>query len=63
MDEPVKHLVAEVEELLRMLQFDDQGMMIGDKWMGGNGGMISRETTQKADAVRRAIHAIKKGTR
>lgn len=62
MQEPVKRVVAAADELLSSLQFDENGAMVGGKWMGGNGGLISRETIQKADALRRAVHALKQLT-
>lgn len=58
--ELIKRLVNAAEELLKSLQFDDQGMMVGGQWRGGNGGLISGETIKTADALRRAIHAIRR---
>lgn len=62
MEGPVKRVVTAAEDLLQSLQFDEQGAMVGGKWMGGNGGLISSATTQKADELRRAIHALRQIT-
>ena len=41
--------------LLDAITFDDCGAMVGGKFVGGNGGLISRETIRKADELRRAL--------
>jgi hypothetical protein len=51
-------LIAVAKALADSVSFDDSGRMIGGKWQGGNGGLISRDTITKADAVRRAISAF-----
>ncbi len=48
-------LIKAAQELLDAISFDDNGALIGGKWMGGNGGLLSRETLAKADALRRAV--------
>lgn len=40
------------------VSFDDCGALIGGRFMGGNGGLISRQTIEKADALRRIISDI-----
>lgn len=59
---PVERLAKAARELVDAIVFDEHGAMIGDKWMGGNGGLISRETLVKADDVRRALAALKEET-
>lgn len=59
MTQEVKALAHAAKELVDSISFDDNGALIGGKWMGGNGGLLSRETLQKADAVRRALEAIR----
>ncbi|MER8959324.1 hypothetical protein [Mesorhizobium sp. M0701] len=54
----IDRLKAASKELVDAINFDDNGAMVGGKWMGGNGGLLSRETLQKADAVRRALNAL-----
>lgn len=41
--------------LLDAITFDDCGSMVAGKFVGGNGGLISRETIRKADELRRAL--------
>ena len=55
---PVARLVKAVEALLASLSHDDQGTMIGGKYQGGNGGLISPATVALADEVRRALAAL-----
>jgi len=57
-DLPVTRLVKSVEALLASLAHDDQGTMIGGKYQGGNGGLISPGTVALADEVRRALNAL-----
>jgi hypothetical protein len=41
--------------LLDAITFDDCGALVGGKFVGGNGGLISRETIKRADELRRAL--------
>lgn len=41
--------------LLDAITFDDCGSLVGGKFVGGNGGLISRETIKQADELRRAL--------
>jgi hypothetical protein len=54
----IGELIHTARELVDQLSFDENGAMVGGKWMGGNGGLISRETTAKADALRRALSVL-----
>lgn len=47
---------AAAKALLDSVTFDDCGALIGGKYQGGNGGLISRKTIEKADDLRRALH-------
>lgn len=53
---PTADLAMAAKALLDAVTFDDCGMMIAGKFQGGNGGLISRETIQKADALRRVLN-------
>lgn len=53
-------MVAAAKELVDSVSFDENGALIGGKWMGGHGGLLSRETHQKADKLRRAIAAYER---
>lgn len=37
---------------------DDTGTMVGKSWVGGNGGMLSRDTLA-ADRLRMALDAVR----
>ena len=53
----VERLLSASQDVVDAISFDDNGAMIGGKWQGGNGGLLSRETISKADELRRAINA------
>ena len=57
MDE-VRRLIVASKNLVDAISFDENGVMIGGQWKGGNGGLISRETNIQIDEVRRAIAAM-----
>ncbi len=59
MSERIDNLLTAAKALVDSVSFDENGAMIGGKWMGGNGGLLSRETHQKADALRRALDGFK----
>jgi hypothetical protein len=48
-------IATAAKALLNALTFDDCGAMLGGKFVGGNGGLISRETIRNADELRRAL--------
>jgi hypothetical protein len=50
--------VRAAKELVESISFDDNGALIGGRWMGGHGGLLSDETRKKADVVRTMIHHI-----
>jgi hypothetical protein len=54
-----KRLAKAAKALVDAVAFDDVGMNVGTKFVGGNGGLLSRETIAKADELRRAISALK----
>lgn len=47
-------LLTAAEALLKSLTFDDSGIA----GRGGNGGLISRETTRKGDSLRLELNRI-----
>lgn len=51
----VQQLADAARALVDAISFDDNGAMIAGQFRGGNGGLLSRETIAKADAVRRAL--------
>jgi hypothetical protein len=52
---PKDSLAAAAQSLVDAVSFDVNGALIGQTYMGGNGGLVSRDTLAKADAVRRAL--------
>lgn len=60
-DTHIQNLCTAAKELVDAISFDDNGMMVAGKWMGGNGGLLSRQTIEEADAVRRALNAMPEG--
>lgn len=62
MDQPLAddyRAIADAAALLvKSVSFDDNGALIGGKWMGGHGGLISEETRRVADVVRRALSKV-----
>jgi hypothetical protein len=50
-------VVATARALLGAVTSDDSGMLIGNQWVGGNGGLLSRDTLRVADQLRLALDA------
>ncbi len=48
------------QSLLNSVDFDNNGAMIAGEWRGGNGGLVSRETTIAADRLRKALAEVKR---
>lgn len=59
--EAVMALVEKAQQLVESISFDMNGDLIGGKWIGGHGGLISHDTMIKADEVRRVLAAYKQG--
>lgn len=51
-------LESAAKELIDSISFDDNGALIGGRWMGGHGGLISDETRRKADALRQLMSRL-----
>lgn len=45
-------LVRKSRELVDSVSHDNNGSIVGGQYMGGNGGLYSRETIKAADALR-----------
>jgi hypothetical protein len=60
MDDKTKRLLDTAKALVDSVSFDENGALIGGKWVGGHGGLLSQETHTKADACRRAIQDLEK---
>jgi hypothetical protein len=48
----IKALVAKAKALVDSVSHDNNGSMVAGKFVGGHGGLYSRETIQAADALR-----------
>lgn len=59
-EDPVARLMTAARELVDAVSFDENGALLGGKWMGGNGGLVSRATHEKADAVRRILDCLQR---
>lgn len=51
-------LFVKAKALIAQIAIDDAGTLVGGQWLGGGGGLLSRDTLMLADAVRRLLHAI-----
>lgn len=51
-------LLKAARDLVEAVSFDDSGAIVGGQYQGGNGGLISRETIRKADALRRLLEEM-----
>ena len=56
---PLDRIIASVTELVASIARDENGELIGGHWIGGNGGLLSRESHAKADEVRRALESLR----
>ena len=52
-------IVADAEVVVDSVTMDDQGKVIGQIWMGGSGGLLSKTTLRAVDKLRKTIMAIK----
>ena len=52
-------LMADAEAVVEAVTLDDCGKLIGQIWMGGNGGLLSNDTIKAVDKLCSTIRAIK----
>ena len=48
-------VTIKAKALLDAVDFDQHGRIVAGKYVGGNGGLISRETMEAADALRKVL--------
>lgn len=53
-------LRRQAKALVEAITDDDCGSLVGGQFMGGHGGLLSRTTIAKADAVRSTLDQIEK---
>lgn len=51
-------LLAEAADLVEKITFDESGRMVAGHWVGGNGGLLQRETLKANDVLRRRLDEI-----
>lgn len=51
----IDSLRIEAKALVDAVTSDDSGTMVAGQWTGGHGGLLSRATIAKADALRRTL--------
>ena len=52
------HVIARARVLLASVTFDSDGITIGNKRQGGNGGLLSIDSIKAADQLRLALEAL-----
>lgn len=55
MSAPTEDVIARARALLERVTFDDRGTMVAGKNVGGNGGLLSRETIIAAEQLRNTL--------
>lgn len=56
--EHLQELVRSAKEVVDAVSFDMNGMALPNMFSGGNGGLISQQTLQKCDKLRRATSRL-----
>lgn len=59
LSELIEHMASTAEKLAESVAFDMNGNLVGGKWMGGHGGLISQDTLRASDEVRRAVSSLR----
>lgn len=54
----LKAFVAETRDLVEKVTFDESGRLVAGKWVGGNGGLLQRETLAATDVLRRRLEVV-----
>ena len=50
--------IALTRRFVEAVKFDEHGRIVAGRFVGGNGGLISRETLQLADEIEVALNAL-----
>lgn len=58
-EEKIRPLLTQAQAVVDAVTLDDSGMMVGGIWVGGNGGLLSRDTLKAVDALRKTVMAVK----
>lgn len=54
----LRAFVAETRDLINKVSFDESGSMVAGRYVGGNGGLLHRETLRANDILRRRLDSI-----
>ncbi len=57
--EALRIVATEAKKLVDAVTGDDSGSMVAGQWVGGHGGLLTRETLLQNDRVRLALDALK----
>ena len=55
MHDQIPDILAKARALVDAVAFDDCGQLVGSQLVGGNGGLLGRDTIKAADALRVAL--------
>jgi hypothetical protein len=55
----VRDLIAKARALVDAVSLDDTGRLVAGRWVGGNGGLLSRSTLQVSDVLRTELERWK----
>lgn len=59
LEQSMSGLMSDAQKVVDQVTRDDCGQMVGQIWMGGNGGLLSRETLKAVDKLRLTLMAIR----
>lgn len=54
----IEAFVAETRDLVEKVTFDESGRIVAGHWVGGNGGLLQRETLAATDVLRRRLETV-----
>lgn len=57
--EALRIVATEAQKLVDAVTHDDSGSMVAGQWVGGDGGLLTRETLLQNDRVRLALDGLK----
>lgn len=58
-EDALARLIRQAEKVVECIEFDESGQMVGGQWVGGNGGLLSRETIREVVQLRRELDTYK----
>ena len=58
-DAVLSRLVKQAERVIEAVTNDDSGRLVANQWVGGNGGLLSRDTIREVDKLRNEVNQWK----